>query len=124
MHERVRCAAITEIAISRKKLFPSDQRQPETEEGTSDAMTVWELKDTSSRLPDDLGRTLRCACRAALWSYDSCASSGRACFVSTDIKRNETKIKNRADNNLMGKNVWLRIMITFRLLLLRYYLIP
>ena len=44
--------------------------------GTRNAKTCAGDNDTSSRLPKDLGRTLRRTFRTTLWSYDSYASSG------------------------------------------------
>ncbi|WP_186279138.1 hypothetical protein [Dorea formicigenerans] len=47
--------------------------------GTPGAMMVRGLKDTSSRLPKDLGRTLRRTRKTTLRSYDSPARGGLLC---------------------------------------------
>jgi len=41
------------------KLFPAINASLKPEGGTSGAMILWVLKDTSSRPPKDLGGTLR-----------------------------------------------------------------
>jgi hypothetical protein len=73
------------------KLFRSDQRPCNPDDGTSGAMTARGLKDTSSRPPEDLGGTLRRTLRTTLRSYDSRASGDLLCSHRQGRVANVTK---------------------------------